>query len=51
MIETKNGKTFGFYLEGRLAASIRVHVAGRRLPIAPAMNVYSDYLQPLLDKR
>ena len=48
--ETKNGKTFGFYLEGRLAASIRVHVAGRRLPIAPAMNVYSDYLQPLLDR-
>jgi hypothetical protein len=48
--QTENGKTFGFYLDGRLAASIRIHVAGRRLPIAPAMTVYSDYLQPLLDQ-
>jgi hypothetical protein len=45
----ENGKIFGLYLEGRLAASIRVHVASRRLPIAPALSVYSDYLQPLLD--
>jgi hypothetical protein len=48
--QTENGKTFGLYLEGRLAASIRVHVASRKSPIAPALTVYSDYLQPLLDK-
>ena len=36
--------------ESRLAASIRVHIASQRLPIAPALTVYSDYLQPLLDK-
>ncbi len=48
--QTENGKTFGLYLESRLAASIRVHIASQRLPIAPALTVYSDYLQPLLDK-
>jgi hypothetical protein len=44
-----NAKTFGLYVEGSLAASIRLHVATRDIPIAPAMNVYSDYIQPLLD--
>ena len=48
--QSENGKTFGLYLESRLAASIRVHIASQRLPIAPALTVYSDYLQPLLDK-
>lgn len=47
--QSENAKTFGLYLEGRLAASIRVHVASRKFPIAPALTVYSDYLQPLLD--
>src|SRR5271163_1599680 len=41
--QTENGKTFGLYLESRLAASIRVHIASQRLPIAPALTVYSDY--------
>ena len=36
--QTENGKTFGLYLESRLAASIRVHIASQRLPIAPALN-------------
>lgn len=48
--QTQNAKTFGLYLEGNLAGSIRIHVANRKVPIAPAMTVYSDYLQPLLDK-
>jgi hypothetical protein len=47
--QSPNAKTFGLYVEGELAASIRIHVASRCVPIAPAMNVYPDYIQPLLD--
>ena len=41
--------TFGFYVDGRLASSIRIHVATKEYPDCPAMTVFSDYLQPLLD--
>jgi len=48
--QSQNAKTFGLRVDGNLAASIRIHVASRKVPIAPAMNVYSDYLQPFLNE-
>jgi hypothetical protein len=47
--DAANGKTFGFYVGGRLASSIRLHVATRDAPICPAMNVFSDYLRPFVE--
>lgn len=35
---------FGLYLDGKLASSIRVHIATREHPIAPALSVFSDIL-------
>jgi hypothetical protein len=47
--DSVNGKTFGLYLNSNLTASIRIHVASCETPIAPALKVYSEILQPLLD--
>jgi hypothetical protein len=44
-----NGKTLGIYLDGALAASIRIHVASQDIPVAPALKVYPDILWPLLN--
>ncbi len=41
--------TFGVYADGRLASSIRFHVANQENMDCPAMMVFSDYLQPLID--
>jgi hypothetical protein len=44
--ETDNAWTFGVYLDGELASSIRLHVASRQTPALPALNVFSDLLSP-----
>ena len=44
--ETDNAWTFGVYIEGELASSIRLHVANRQWPVLPALNVFSDLLSP-----
>jgi hypothetical protein len=46
--DTPNGKTFGIYVEGRLASSIRMHVASLDSPDCPGMSVFSDYLKPVI---
>jgi hypothetical protein len=38
--------TFGVYLDGKLASSLRLHVASRECSELPALNVFSDLLQP-----
>ena len=47
--EKGNGFLFGFYIDGELASSIRVHVASKEHPNFTSLEVFSDYLQPELD--
>ena len=47
--EKGNGFLFGFYIDGELASSIRVHVASKEHPDFTSLEVFSDYLQPELD--
>ena len=44
-----NGFLFGFYIDGELASSIRVHVASKEYPDFTSREVFSDFLQPELD--
>ena len=46
--EKGNGFLFGFYIDGELASSIRVHVASKDNPHFTSFEVFSDYLQPEL---
>lgn len=41
-----NATTFGVYIDGELASSIRLHVASHMHPNLPALNVFSDLLAP-----
>lgn len=41
-----NALIYGVYVDGRLASSIRLHVATRAHPVLPATNVFSDLLSP-----
>ena len=47
--EAPNCIVFGFYIEGALAASIRIHVAGPRWPGCPSLAVFPEYLKPMVD--
>ena len=47
--EKGNGYLFGFYIDGGLASSIRVHVASKKHPEFTSREVFSDYLEPELD--
>jgi len=47
--EKGNGFLFGFYIDGELASSIRVHVASKEYPDFTSLEVFSDFLQPELD--
>jgi hypothetical protein len=40
---------FGFYIDGELASSIRVHVASKEHPEFTSLEVFSDFLRPELD--
>lgn len=44
--EADNVWTFGVYVDGELASSIRLHVATRQSPVLPALNVFGDLLLP-----
>ncbi len=41
---------FGIYYDGALASSIRISVATPEMPISPAVDAFSDVLQPELAK-
>jgi N-acyl-L-homoserine lactone synthetase len=47
--ETANAYLLGVYMEGKLASSIRIHVATREYPDSPTLKVFPEYLQPELD--
>ena len=44
-----NTRTFGLFVDGRLASSIRIHHVSRETPDHPGLHVFPDYLQPLID--
>ena len=46
---SESGQTFGLYIEGRLASSIRLHLATPADPTCPAMSVFPDRVRPMLD--
>ena len=39
-----NAWIFGLYIDGELVSSIRLHVAHRKWPVLPALDVFSDLL-------
>ena len=47
--ESRNVKTYALYVSGQLASSIRFHVLNRDQPDAPAMMVFRDKLEPLIE--
>jgi N-acyl-L-homoserine lactone synthetase len=46
--ETDNVYLFGLYIDGELASSIRIHVASKKHPDFPGLDVFPDFLQPAL---
>lgn len=46
---TPNAYLIGLYMEGKLASSIRIHVASKEHPDCPTLHVFPEYLQPELD--
>lgn len=47
--QTPNAYLLGLSVEGKLASSVRVHVASREYPDCPTLEVFPEYLQPELD--
>ena len=45
-----NTTTFGLYVDGHLASSIRIHVVSKRAPEHPGLNVFGDHLWPLINE-
>ena len=43
-----NAMTFGLYVDGSLASSIRLHIATREVPELPGLRVFADHLEPRL---
>ncbi|HVV92262.1 MAG TPA: hypothetical protein VHD15_02475 [Hyphomicrobiales bacterium] len=43
-----NAYVFGLWLDGRLASSIRVHVASPEHPDTPAAHVFPEFIEPAL---
>jgi hypothetical protein len=46
--ESGNSWIFGVYIDGKLASSIRLHVASRQFSDLPALNAFCDLLSPEL---
>ena len=44
--DADNAWTFGVYIEGELASSIRLHVANRQRPVLPARCCHYDFERP-----
>ena len=47
--DTGNVYLYGLYIDNDLASSIRIHVASKKNPRCPALEVFADFLQPELD--
>lgn len=47
--ELDNTWTYGFYIEGRLVGSIRIHIATSTFPDMPALLSFPEILEPELD--
>lgn len=47
--DTDNAWIFGLYLDGKLASSIRLHIASKENPEFPSYKVFSDLMRPELD--
>lgn len=47
--EAPNAYVFGFYIDDRLASSIRIHVASKQNPTSLTLQAFPDILQPELD--
>jgi hypothetical protein len=45
----ENGYLFGVYIDGKLASSLRLHIASKNYPDVPSLEVFPHVLQPLLD--
>ena len=46
--EEPNTDTFGFFVDGRLASSIRIHHVSPRTPEHPGRHVFPEYIEPLV---
>jgi N-acyl-L-homoserine lactone synthetase len=47
--QTDNAYLFGLHVDGKLASSLRLHVASKEQPDTPSLEVFNDVLQPLID--
>ena len=48
--DAPNTKTFGFYIDGVLASSLRLHIVDTSTPDHPGLHVFQDYLRPAIDR-
>jgi len=48
--DNDNGATFGVYIDGKLASSIRIHLVTFQTSVCPAMTVFRDYIGPLVER-
>ena len=46
---TPNATTYGLFIDGKLASSIRLHVASPDMPDLPASQVFADHVEPWLE--
>ncbi len=47
--ETDNVYLFGLYIDDELASSIRIHVGSSEHPYFPSLEVFPEFLRPMLD--
>jgi hypothetical protein len=47
--EAKNAWIIGVYIDGRLASSVRLHVASRHCPDSPSARVFPEHVAPELE--
>ena len=48
--QTPNHAVYGLYLEGKLISSLRVHVLNKKYRESPSSLIFSDTLDPLMDR-
>ena len=47
--DEENTALFGFYIDGALASSMRLHVVDAETPATPSMNTFPDHLRPMIE--
>ncbi|SEP77445.1 hypothetical protein SAMN05216548_101459 [Faunimonas pinastri] len=47
--DSPNGYTFGVYIDGELASSLRIHVASQENSDTPAVDAFADILMPEIE--